>query len=154
MVELKGPFKLRLHFNPSHFHFLIWIIFIFSLFNHLFLGVFVQNLVVGRAGQCGLLVAALAEAEVAREDEHAPHPHPPMVGQTVWGGVRKERPAKCKTAVSKNQPITSYKLPVSFELICVSFVCPLFRRYGKSSGRRAKRANMIFKQEILCHPIL
>ena len=73
---------------------------------------------VGRAGQCGLLVAALAEAEVAREDEHAPHPHPPMVGQTVWEGVRKERPAKCKTAVSKNQPITSYKLPVSFELIC------------------------------------
>ena len=92
---------------------------------------------VGRAGQCGLPVAALAEAEVARGDEHAPHPHPPMVGQTVWEGVRKERPAKCKTAVSKNQPITSYKLPVSFELICVSFVCPLFRRYGNSSSRRA-----------------
>ena len=92
---------------------------------------------VGRAGQCGLLVAALAEAEVAREDEHAPHPHPPMVGQTVWEGVRKERPAKCKTAVSKNQPITSHKLPVSFELIWVSFVCPLFRRYGNSSSRRA-----------------
>ena len=92
---------------------------------------------VGRAGQCGLPVAALAEAEVAQGDELAPHPHPPMVGQTVWEGVRKERPAKCKTAVSKNQPITSYKLPVSFELICVSFVCPLFRRYGKSSSRRA-----------------
>ena len=112
MVELKGPFKLRLLFNPSHFHFLIWLtlIYIQSLglflsFRYLiilFLGVFVQNLVVGRAGQCGLLVAALAEAEVAREDEHAPHPHPPMVGQTVWEGVRKERPAKCKTAVSKN----------------------------------------------------
>lgn len=73
-----------------------------SRFNHLFLGAFVQNLVVGRAGQCGLPVAALAEAEVARGDEHAPHPHPPMVGQTVWERVRKERPAKCKTAVSKN----------------------------------------------------
>ena len=86
---------------------------------------------VGRAGQYGLPVAALAEAEVARGDEHAPHPHPPMVGQTVWEGVRKERPAKCKTAVSKN------KFPLSFELICVCFVCPLFRRYGNSSSRRA-----------------
>ena len=85
---------------------------------------------VGRAGQCGLLVAALAEAEVAREDEHAPHPHPPMVGQTVWEGVRKERPAKCKTAVSKNQPITSYKLPVSFELMC-QFRLPLVQTIWK-----------------------
>ena len=29
MVELKGPFKLRLHFNPSHFHFLIWLTLIY-----------------------------------------------------------------------------------------------------------------------------
>ena len=29
MVELKGPFKLRLLFNPSHFHFLIWLTLIY-----------------------------------------------------------------------------------------------------------------------------
>ena len=56
---------------------------------------------VGRAGQSGLPVAALVEVEAAPGDEHALHLHPPTVGLTVRGGVRRERLARCKIAVSK-----------------------------------------------------
>ena len=48
MVELKWPFKRRLHFCPSHFHFLMWltlikfhftvlILFTFSLSDYFYL---------------------------------------------------------------------------------------------------------------------
>ena len=55
---------------------------------------------VGPGGQCGLPVAALAEAEVRPEDELAQHLHLPMVGLTVRAMVRRERLASYKTAVS------------------------------------------------------
>lgn len=59
-----------------------------------------QNPVVGPAGQCGLPVVAHAEAEVRQEDEHVPHLHPPTVGLTVRGRVRRGKHARFRTAVS------------------------------------------------------
>lgn len=55
---------------------------------------------VGPAGQCGLPVVAHAEAEVRQEDEHVPHLHPPTVGLTVRGRVRRGKHARSRTAVS------------------------------------------------------
>lgn len=59
-----------------------------------------QSPVVGPAGQCGLPVVAHAEAEVRPEDEHVPHLHPPTVGLTVRGRVRRGKHARFRTAVS------------------------------------------------------
>ena len=59
-----------------------------------------QSPEVGPAGQCGLPVAAPVAAELRPEDEHAPHPHPPTVGLTVQGRVKRGKLASCRTAVS------------------------------------------------------
>ena len=72
---------------------------IFSVF-------FSQSPVVGRAGQCGLPVAAHVAAEVLLEGEHAQHHHLPMVEWTVQGIARRERLASYRTAVSNRKKRT------------------------------------------------